>query len=153
MSESSKWSRRGLVRAAVIAVVLLATSFAFGLWVSRDHGRGPMPISDAEAALIAPLKAGAALEDYQVREVHGVTHGYERLVCTRGAGVVQLDVALAGDTRAPATAGRYAIFYSLKDAPDADGQKLAKALAAIVLTHAENPPPPGMTVFTPRNTN
>ncbi|HZS35822.1 MAG TPA: hypothetical protein VFF06_03300 [Polyangia bacterium] len=133
----------------------LGAGAGVGVLVSRGRAhrdRPARPASEAERALVAPLAVGAPLDDYQVREIHAVEKGVLRVVLARDAASVNLDVALAGPgaNRALASAGPYAIFYSLKNAPDADGQRLAKALAAVIQPNAALPPPPGLTTFEPQ---
>ena len=73
-----------------------------------------------------------------------------RVVVARKDAVVRLDIALADPEGPvpPATAGRYAIFYSLRGATPDDGERLAKKLAAAISRNGA-PPPAGMTTFTP----
>ena len=112
----------------------------------------PKPATAAEMALIAPLTKGSSLGGWDVLRVEGVDQGTLRVVCVNGRSVVRLDVALAADggPAPPATAGKYAVFYSLKDASPEDGERLAKELARVVEKNAAAPPPPGMTPFVPK---
>lgn len=100
---------------------------------------------------MAPLVAGGKLLDFAVREVRAVDHGRLRVVCVKDKAVVRLDVALLDPEGAlpPASAGRYAVFYSLRGGTPEDGERLALKLARVIEAHASMPPPPGMTTFTP----
>jgi hypothetical protein len=128
-----------------------------------DGGRGPKPLGasvassappagPAELALIAPLVPGGALLDFAVREIRAVDRGRLRVVCVKDKAVVRLDVALLDPEGVlpPASAGRYAVFYSLRGATPEDGERLAHKLARVIEPNAaKGPPPPGMTTFTP----
>jgi hypothetical protein len=112
----------------------------------------PPTAGPAERALVAPLAPGDDLGGFAVRALQGVERGRMRVVLTKGDAEVRLDVALADpDARMPpaATAGRYAVFYSLHGASPEDGERLAQKLGALIGAHADVPAPPGMTVFTP----
>jgi hypothetical protein len=113
--------------------------------------RGGRPASAAELGVLAPLAPGSVLGGFTIREIRAVEHGTLRVVCARGNEVVRLDVALADPEGAlpPATAGRYAIFYSLRGAAPEDGDRLAQDFAAVIATNAAAPVPAGMTTFTP----
>ena len=73
-----------------------------------------------------------------------------RVVFARKDAVVRLDVALVDPEGPvpPATAGRYAVYYSLRGATPEDGERLAKKLAGVIARNAA-PPPAGMTTFKP----
>jgi hypothetical protein len=105
----------------------------------------------AELSLVAPLVPGSKLGGFVIREIRGVERGRERVVCAHDDAVVRLDVMLADPegTLPPATAGRYAVFYSLRGATPEDGERLARKLAAVITANAAAPEPPGMTTFTP----
>src|SRR5689334_6139659 len=82
---------------------------------SRVTEAPPPAPSAAELALLAPLAVGSDLGDgFIVREIHGVSGGVIRLVCVKDKATVRLDIALADAEGAvpPATAGKYAVFYS-----------------------------------------
>jgi hypothetical protein len=101
---------------------------------------------------VAPLAPRDDLAGFTVIEIQGVDRGRMRVVLAKGAAEVRLDVALADpDARLPpaATAGKYAIFYSVHAASPEEGERLAQKLGALVSAHASEPAPPGMTVFTP----
>jgi hypothetical protein len=109
------------------------------------------PAGPAELALVAPLVPGARLENFEVREVRAVESGVLTLVLAKERAIVRLSVALAEDAgpAPPALAGRYAIFYSLRNAQPEDGERLARALARILDKHADVPAPPGLSPFVP----
>ncbi len=111
----------------------------------------PRPAGSAELALVAPLAPGSALLDFSIREIRAVDRGRLRVVCVKDRAVVRLDVALLDPEGAlpPASAGRYAVFYSLRGAAEEDGDRLARKLARVIERHPEAPPPPGMTTFVP----
>lgn len=101
---------------------------------------------------MAPLVPGARLGGYEVREIHAIEGGQLTLVCAKDRATVRLSIALAADEgpAPPATAGRYAVFYSLRNAPPEDGERLAKALADVLGKHTDLPPPAGLTAFSPK---
>jgi hypothetical protein len=120
--------------------------------VSPSPPKAPGP---EELAVLAPLAVGSDLGGFKVREIQGVERGVMRIVCAREKEIVRLDVAFADESDAstmlpPATAGRYAIFYSLRGAVPEDGDRLARALAKVLLANAAAPAPAGMTIWTPR---
>jgi hypothetical protein len=119
---------------------------------ARPAPSPPKPATPAEAALLSPLAKGSALGGWEVQRVEGIDRGALKIVCVKGRAGIHLYVALASDDgpAPPATAGRYAIFYSLKDAAPEDGERLAKEVAAVVEKNTEVPPPEGMTPFVPR---
>jgi hypothetical protein len=133
----------GIIFAGLVGVALVVLALSTSTGGKRERTAGA-----AELALIAPLAPGSALEDYTISAVHPVENGVLRVVCVRDKSRVQLDIALPGSgALAAADAGRYAIFYSLDNAPEAEGQRLAKALAKNI--HNEVPTPPGLTQFVP----
>jgi hypothetical protein len=118
-------------------------------------------------ALVAPLAKGSSLGGWEVIRIEGTDdRGALRVVCVKERSAVRLYIALAAQNNdnnnnnnnntdaknpePPATAGQYAIFYSLKDAAPEDGERLAIALAAIVEKNKDAPPPSSMTPFVPR---
>jgi hypothetical protein len=112
----------------------------------------PRPATAEEMAVIAPLTKGSSLAGWEVVRVEGSERGALRVVCVQKRAVVRLYIALAADDgpAPPATAGKFAIFYSLKDASAEDGERLATELAAVIEKNKDAPPPPGMTPFQPR---
>lgn len=132
-------------RAATSAVVITPGS-------ATASRRPPPPPSAEELALIAPIQKDSDLGGFVVRDVRGVEDGVMRLVCAKDRAVVRLDVALLSEDgpAPPAMAGRYAIYYSLKNAAPDEGELLAKKLAAVIAAHADLPAPKGMTPFVPK---
>lgn len=110
------------------------------------------PPTNQELAVIAPLTTGTKISDFDVVEIRGVTEGGLDLVVRKGAARIVLTVALLaqGGPPPPASTDRYAIFYSLRGAEPADGERVAKALAAVLEANKAAPPPPGMGAFVPR---
>ena len=161
---ASRWTRRGLVRAASIAGVALGAGAALGYAVSHERLPAPPGASSApsamraqasaeELAILAPLKEGSTLGGFEVAEIDPVGgDGVLRIVCAKQGARVRLDVSLAvdGGPPPPAVAGRYAIFYALEKAVPADGERLALALAAILQTNATAPTPQGLGQFIPQ---
>jgi hypothetical protein len=130
------------------APVVLAPSSAPSATASSAP---PRPAGSAELALVAPLAPGSDLLDFRVREIRAVDRGRLRVVCVKDKAVVRLDITLADPEGLlpPASAGRYAVFYSLRGAAPEDGERLALKLARILEPHAAAAPPQGMTTFIP----
>ena len=155
----STWTLAGLLRAAVMTGVALGIGAGLGYGIAHEPApvAGPAPVmprsaSAAELAVLAPLVPGAALADFVVREIVGVgDEGSLRVVCERGSVGVALDVALAaeGGPAPPARSGRYAIFYALRGASPAEGEGLARALAAVLEHNAGVASPPGLRPYGP----
>ncbi len=99
---------------------------------------------------MSPLSRGSEVAGFVVREISGVRKGRMRVVLARKEAVVRLDIALVDPEGPvpPATAGRYAVYYSLRGSTPEDGERLAKKLAAAIQKN-NAPPPAGMTTFTP----
>lgn len=112
----------------------------------------PRPPSAAELAILAPAAAGGSLDGFAIRDVRVTGRGLIELVCEKGPARVTLTVALLvdGGPAPPASTERYAIFYSLREAPPEDGERLSKALATLLQANRATPPPPGLGPFVPR---
>jgi len=112
----------------------------------------PPPPSAEELALLSPLAPGSQLAGFEVREIQGVRDGVLRLVLAQGKAIVRLDVALLDDDGVvpPATAGKFAVFYSVLRARPEEGDRLARTLADVLKAHADAAPPRGMTRFRPK---
>ena len=84
--------------------------------------------------------------------IDAVEEGTLRVVCGKGKGVVRLFVALADENgaAAPATAGRFAVFYAVRGVLPEDGEKLAKKLAEVIGANTGAAAPAGMTTFKPK---
>ncbi len=157
------WSARGLARAAGIAAFAASVGAGMGYLIAHEpvphtgkeeetRPPRPPPAGDAELALLAPLREGGALGDFAVTEIDAVgADGLLHLVCTKASAKVKLDVALKaeGGPAPPALAGRYAVFYATEGASSAEGDALARALAAILEANAASPAPPKMAPFVP----
>ena len=156
---------RSLARALALAALSLAVGAGLGLVLAREpapppgrDGGGPpkpRPAGPAERALLAPLTEGSPLGGFEVREIHAVSaEGLLRVICVQGRAVVRLNVALAAPAddgpAPPAVAGRYAIFYSLKNASPEEGERLAVELSTVLKANAAAPAPPGLSPFTPK---
>ena len=128
-----------------------SSQFAGGA-TSTETGPSVRAANQQELALIAPVAAGQKLEGFDVVEVRGVTDGGLDVVLRKGAARIVLTVALLqqGGPEPPASTDRYAVFYSLRGAEPADAERAAKALANVLGTHRETPPPPGLGPFVPR---
>lgn len=155
--EGSRWSWRGARRAASVAATCLLSGAAIGYAIT--HERAPSVESpprqsagDEEVqTVVAPLREGSALEGYAVERIDAVHDGVFSVLCTHGDGSVRLDVALGspGAPPAPAAAGRYAVYYAVHDAAPADGERLARALASVLVENASIAPPRGLSPFSP----
>lgn len=101
---------------------------------------------------MAPLVVGSELEGFSVRAIDSIEDGILVIALEKDHARVRLWIALAADggPEPPASAGKYAIFYALRGAEPSDGERLARALAAILEKHADVPVPPGMTKFVPK---
>jgi hypothetical protein len=110
------------------------------------------PAGPAELSIVAPLVVGAELEGFSVGAIDAVEDGIVVLSLEKERARVRLWIALAADggPEPPASAGKYAVFYALRGADPSDGERLARALAAILEKHADAPVPPGMTKFVPK---
>ncbi len=112
----------------------------------------PRPANPGELALLAPVVPGGKLGDFEVTEVLGVEGGVLAIVCKKGPARIVLTVGLlaSGGPSPPASTDRYAVFYSLRGATPEDGERVAKALAAVLEANRTVPPPPGLGPFVPR---
>ena len=130
-----------------------ATATASSGW-ARPERAPPPPVAPSaeELSLVSPLAPGSPLAGFEVREIQGVRDGAMRVVCGKDKAVVRLDIALVDDDGVvpPATAGKFAVFYSVRGALPEEGDRLARKLAEVLKAHADAAPPPGMTKFQPR---
>ena len=160
MSRRSKWRALGAAPALALAATLACRSShdpapppasASAIAVSAAPSQSSAPVATKEElALVSPLSRGSEVAGFVVREIAGMRKGRLRVVFTRKDAVVRLDIALLDPEGPvpPATAGRYAVYYSLRGATPEDGERLAKKLAAAIKKN-DAPPPAGMTTFTP----
>lgn len=109
------------------------------------------PAGPEELALVAPLVVGSKLGNYEVTKIHAIHKGVLELVCRREQARVHLSIALLSENgpAPPAQAGKYAVFYSLRNGDPADAERLAKSLAEIVEKHSDVAVPKGLTEFVP----
>lgn len=109
------------------------------------------PAGPEELALIAPLVVGSKLGDYEITKIHAIHKGVLEVVCRHEQARVVLSIALLSEKgpAPPAQAGKYAVFYSLRNGDPADAERLAKSLAEIVEKHSDVAVPKGMTEFVP----
>lgn len=141
--EEDRWTRRGVVRAGVIALFCLGTGAGLGRCITHEPTAPegatppepkPEPGGQLELAVVAPLRVGSELGGFEVREVRALHRGTISVLCAKGGAVVRLEIARAGGSAsAPATAGPYAVFYSTgAGASSEDGAVLAQKLADVV---------------------
>jgi hypothetical protein len=158
------------MRAVTASTVCLLAGAVLGYAVSHERGsdrpRSPRDVASApsgttlsvpsaagpsELALVAPLASGSPFEGYVVERVDAVYDGTVGVVLVREneGHSVRLDVALASPSapQAAATAGAYAVYYSVRGAPSGDGERLALALARLLATGGDRPPPRGLGAF------
>ncbi len=120
--------------------------------VADAPAAGPEPApaaSPSELAVVAPLAAGADLGGWTVDGIEGVRDGAISVVLHRDEQRFSLRVALDAPDGplAPARVGRYAIYYT-NGIDGAEAQSLATALQAVIATHPDVEPPPGLGVIT-----
>jgi hypothetical protein len=110
-----------------------------------------LPAGPEELALVAPLVVGGSLDSFEVTEIQAIRKGVLNVACRKDRAIVRLWIALDAEKapKPPAVAGKYAVFYSVRDGDGAEAERLAKALAQIVEKHADLPAPKGMTEFVP----
>jgi hypothetical protein len=157
------WSLRGTLSGLVIAAVAFGMGAALGYLVAHEKvpqaaiSAAPRPSpTETELALIAPLRGGSPLADYNIDQIEPVdADGTLAIVARKGASTVRLEVALVDTSGSgpspPATGGAYAVFFALDGAVPADGERLAKALAAVIEANAAVARPSGMRPFRPKN--
>ena len=106
----------------------------------------PPAAGSAELALVAPIAPGARFEGWMVRRVSSVHAGAIRIELERGSERAALTIhAAKGGPSPPATAGPYAVYYSSRD--PAEGERLSRALAAVLFQHRDRPVPAGLDGF------
>lgn len=159
------WSRALVGRSAFVATVCLAVGGVVGYALAHEpappgsssHAApaasdGPEAAGPAELALLAPLRVGDSLDGCVVARIDAVHDGRLVVHCSLGAAPVQLYVTRASPDAppAPATSGRYAVYYSASGPASADGARLASSLARVLDAHASEPGPDGLRGFSPR---
>jgi hypothetical protein len=145
-------------RGVAIAAVSLGIGSALGFTIGR-HERAPGTkapstagplLTDNERALLAPVTEGGKLGEFDVTEVHPIGEdGGLRLACRKEHAIVRLEIVRAAPESPPApiTEGPYAIYYSVQDASQADGEALAGSLAAILRANSSVRVPPRLAPF------
>ena len=120
---------------------------------SGEQAPPPPPAGPAELALIEPLVPGLEHDGWLLRTVSGVQDGVMRLAFeqTKEKGRVVVIIALEADDgpTPPATAGRFALFYTSKRVESDDAAALTRGVAEIVRGHKAARIPAGMTVYRP----
>jgi len=113
--------------------------------------RAPPAPTAADLALLSPLKPGETLAGWQVTEIQGIESGVLGVVVSRNQSSVRLIVALASDEgpAAPASAGRFAVYYSARRTLPDDARSLAGALADVLSKNQGVPVPSGLGPFNP----
>jgi len=108
------------------------------------------PPNAAEQAVIAPLAVGSTLDGWRVNTIQATDSGHLSILVSeidQSKGGLELQIFLASPVGppAPATAGRYAIYYRGGRYDPA----VAKVLAALAEVVGKNdvPPPPSMTPY------
>lgn len=165
-SPDERWSGRLLLGWLLVGAATLVIGGVLGYGIAYRPGpdrsssrpvaegvapaRPPPPrASEAEREFLRPLAEGRRLGGFEVRELRPVDNGSLRIVCERDGARVKLDIALLGpeSPSPPAMVGRYAIYYSLERASQADGERLARELEKILAANAAILPPPGLKPF------
>lgn len=98
----------------------------------------------AERAFLAPLTEGSSVEGAVVTRIGGIEDGLIRVDLRRGREALYFAIGLAHEGYDAPRAGRYAV-YIWGSEPSGASSALAQALANSLRTHADRPPPPGMT--------
>lgn len=114
---------------------------------------GP-PATDAELALVAPLRTGGLLDDWVVEGIDAVTDGALVIHLLHDGSRMNLDVTLTAGATAlpPAAAGPYGIYvtHAVGDrARGTVGLSLAESLARILSANLAVPAPPGLRPYAP----
>jgi hypothetical protein len=114
----------------------------------------PPPAGPVELAILAPIVVGSTSKGWKVAAISAVHEGaiVVSFVEEKGKGAVDLIVAASAEDEVapPATAGRYAVFYSVRLALPEDGERLAKVLARAIEKNQAAPTPPGLRPYAPR---
>ena len=140
---------------AAILVLRPATKAApIGARASASAEVAPPPAGPVELAILAPIVVGSTSKGWKVRAISAVHEGsiVVSFVEEKGKGAVDLLVAASAEDEVapPATAGRYAVFYSVRLALPEDGDRLARVLAKVIEKNQDAPVPPGLRPFQPQ---
>jgi hypothetical protein len=113
--------------------------------------RPPPPATEGDLALLSPLRPGELLAGWRVIEIQGIESGALGVVVSRDKSSVRLIVALASEDGPvpPASAGRFAVYYSARRTLPDDARALASALADVLRNNQGVPTPPALGPFQP----
>jgi hypothetical protein len=173
---SAGWTRRGVGRGAVIAIVSLGAGAGLGYAIAHEPAPEPSgprggpqpeptanasasarqprprrPAGDAERALVAPWKEGFTVGEFTVARLEGVDGGVFRVVLEREHGSIAMIVAAHGETgpNPPARTERFDVFYQARAVTPAEAEMLARALAKVLEANGDAQPPAGLGPFAP----
>lgn len=149
---------------ALIAVLTLAAIFVLGpalkpapigaRAIASAKAAPPPPAGPVELAILAPIVVGSTSKGWKVQAISAVHEGaiVVSFAEEKGKGVVDLLVVTSAEDEVapPATAGRYAVFYSTCLALPEDGDRLARVLAKAIEKNQDAPVPPGLRPFQPQ---
>ncbi len=148
---------------ALLAVLTLAAIFGLrpalkpepvGARAIASAPVAPPPAGPVELAIVAPIVVGSTSKGWKVEAISAVHEGaiVVSFVEEKGQGAVDLFVTESAEDEVapPATAGRYAVFYSVRLALPEDGDRLAKVLARAIEKNQAAPTPPGLKPYAPR---
>ncbi len=97
---------------------------------------------------------GSTSKGWKVEAISAVHEGaiVVSFVEEKGQGAVDLFVTESAEDEVapPATAGRYAVFYSVRLALPEDGDRLARVLARAIEKNQAAPTPPGLRPYAPQ---
>jgi hypothetical protein len=119
---------------------------------SSRPGRSPPAVpTEAEMALLSPLKPGEMLAGWHVVAIQGIQDGVLVVVVSQDDRSVRLIVALSSEDGPvpPASAGRFAVYYSAHHTPSDEALSLASALADVLRNNQNVPVPPRLAPFDP----
>lgn len=139
-----------LIAAVAVVVVWRKVGFDWLKSATSATAASSEPVAtDAELAVVAPLRAGSRLGDWDVARITSVLRDGFHIVLTRGDRRAVIQVALAaegGGMPPPCVAPPYAVYYSSRDLrhDDALGVQLCQRVCAIVEKNRKVPPPPGL---------
>ncbi len=167
MAQDDESTPRGLVAAALLAALLggcskhepgadpaASTALVGAPSPSASAAAKAPPAGPVELAILAPIVVGSTSKGWKIEAISAVHEGAitVRFVEEKGRGVVDLFVSASSDDGAPppATAGRYAIFYSVRRALPEHGDRLAGVLARAIEKNAAAPVPPGLAPYNAR---
>ena len=144
-----------LALAAIFGVRSLATPAPTGASaIASAAVAPPPPAGPVELGILAPIVVGSTSKGWKVEAISAVHEGaiVVSFVEEKGKGAVDLLVVASAEDEVapPATAGRYAVFYSARLALPEDGDRLARMLGRIIEKNQDAPVPPGLRPFQPQ---